>query len=312
MSQQHDDKSWNQIIAEIFQQIIIFERAFTTVWCHHCQYVLTMKATHQQTHLNKCIAYINKSFNLFFSSVQMKFSSQIQLLLNSTIKTLNWMTAMTVYISNLSFNHYENLYVQAHEHIFHTQYTSFSHLIMTVVLLNEIYQMIKMKIDSMLMNHYLNFFSDELTNIWKKRVINLCVHVSKTATSNKEEFHLRVKVNVTKIMNAKTQAYWLLNYINKTLQNQFWRVNTFVINTCFTMQALWSELKAFNELKHVFFISCDSHDLQLLLDDIMKFSWFTKILKKAQWIVKFFLAALKELTILWKFQMMISTISCFC
>jgi len=75
------------------------------------------------------------------------------------------MTAMTVYISNLSFNHYENLYVQAHEHIFHTQYTSFSHLIMTVVLLNEIYQMIKMKIDSMLMNHYLNFFSDELTNI---------------------------------------------------------------------------------------------------------------------------------------------------
>ncbi len=183
---------------------------------------------------------------------------------------------------------------------------------MTVVLLNEIYQMIKMKIDSMLMNHYLNFFSDELTNIWKKRVINLCVHVSKTATSNKEEFHLRVKVNVTKIMNAKTQAHWLLNYINKTLQNQFWRVNTFVINTCFTMQALWSELKAFNELKHVFFISCDSHDLQLLLDDIMKFSWFTKILKKAQWIVKFFLAALKELTILWKFQMMISTISCFC
>ncbi len=77
------------------------------------------------------------------------------------------------------------------------------------------------------------------------------------------------------------------------------------------MRALWSELEAFDELKHVFFISCDSHDLQLLLDDIIKLSWFTKILKKAQWIVKFFLTALKELTILWKIQMMISTISCF-
>lgn len=134
----------------------------------------------------------------------MKLSSQIQSLLSSTIKTLNWTTAMTIYMLNLSFNHYENFYVWAHEHVFYTQYTSSLHLIMTEVLLNEIYQTMKMKINSMLMSHYLNFFSNESTNIQKKRVINLCVHVSKTATSNEEEFHLRIKVNVTEIMNAKT------------------------------------------------------------------------------------------------------------
>ncbi len=78
---------------------------------------------------------------------------------------------------------------------------------MTEVLLNEIYQTMKAKIDSMLMSHYLNFFSDESTNIRKKKVINLCVHVSKTATSKEEEFHLRVEVDVTKTMNAKTQAH---------------------------------------------------------------------------------------------------------
>jgi DNA replication protein DnaD len=165
-----------------------------------------MRATRQQTHLNKCTAYINRPINLFSSSVQTKLSLKIRSLSSSTIKTLNQTTAMTVYMSNLSLNHYENSYVQAHEHVFHIQYTSSSHLIMTEVLLNEIYQMMKTKIDFMLMNHYLNFFSDESTNIRKKRVINLCVHVSKTTTSNEEEFYLRVKVNMTEIMNARTQA----------------------------------------------------------------------------------------------------------
>ena len=57
-----------------------------------------------------------------------------------------------------------------------------------------------MKIDFILINHYLNFFSDESTNIQKKRVINLCVHVSKTATSKEEKFHLRIEVDVTETM----------------------------------------------------------------------------------------------------------------
>ncbi len=107
-------------------------------------------------------------------------------------------------------------------------------------------------------------------------------------------------------MNAKTQAVWLFNLIDETLQQQFWRMNTFVIDTCFTMKTLWSELEAFDQMKHVFFISCDSHELQLLLDDILKLFWFAKILEDAQWIVKSFLAALKELTILWKFQIKVS------
>jgi len=113
---------------------------------------------------------------------------------------------VTVYMINLSFNHYENSYVQAHEQIFHTNYISFLHMTMTEVLLNEIYQTVKSKIDSMLTDQHLNFFSDESINIQKKRVINLCVHISKTATFEEEEFHLKTEVEVIEIMNAKTQA----------------------------------------------------------------------------------------------------------
>jgi len=59
-------------------------------------------------------------------------------------------------------------------------------------------------------------------------------------------------------------------------------MNTFAIDTCSTMKALWSELEAFDQMKHVFFVPCDSHGLQLLLGDILKLSWFAKILEGAQ------------------------------
>ena len=309
MPSQRGGRPLNQLVVDNFQQIIVSER-LATVQCRHCHTVMSHGATRQQIHLDQCDQYRRRSTNSD-SSIQTILDANIRSLAVDVAKRLHQTATMTVYMFNLSFNHYENSYVRAHEQAFYSQYTPSSHTIMAEVLLNEAYQTMKAKIDSMLMSHYLNFFSDESTNIRKERVINLCVHVSKTATSKEEEFHLRVEVDVTETMNAKTQARWLLKHINETLQSQFWRVNTFVIDTCSTMRALWSELEAFDKLKHVFFVSCDSHGLQLLLDDIIKLSWFTKILEEAQWIVKFFLAALKELAILWKFQMTISTIFMF-
>jgi len=47
-------KPRNEVVAEAFQQIIVPGRALTTVRCRYCQYVLAMKATRQQAHLNKC------------------------------------------------------------------------------------------------------------------------------------------------------------------------------------------------------------------------------------------------------------------
>ena len=306
MSSQRDDKSLNQLVVDNFQKIIISERA-DTVQCRHCHKIMTHATTRQQTHLDQCDQYKKRSItNSKHHSIQIILTANIKSLVIDVARWLHQTVTMTVYMINLSFNHYENSYVQAHEQIFHTNYIFFLHMTMTEVLLNEIYQTVKSKIDSMLTDQHLNFFNDESINIRKKRVINLCVHVLKIATSEEEEFHLKTKVKVTEIMNAKTKTVWLFNLIDETLHQQFWRINTFVINTCSTMKTLWSELEAFDQMKHVFFISCNSHELQLLLDDILKLFWFAKILEDAQWIVRSFLAALKELIILWKFQMRIS------
>ena len=67
---------------------------------------------------------------------------------------------MTIYMSNLLFNHYKNSYIQAHEQVFHSNYISSSHTVMFKSLLKETYQIMKMKIDFLLIAHYLNFFSD--------------------------------------------------------------------------------------------------------------------------------------------------------
>ncbi len=90
--------------------------------------------------------------------------------------------------------------------------------------------------------------------------------------------------------------------IDDVLKGKFWRMSCFATDTCATMRALWSELEAFDQLKHVFFVPCDSHGFQLLLGDILKLPWFIEVLEGAQWIARSFLAAPKELTILWRFQ----------
>jgi len=206
MPSQRGDRSLNQLVADNFQKIIIPGRA-DTVQCRHCHKIMIHATTRQQTHLNQCDQYKRRSItNSKRHSIQIILTANIRFLVIDVVRRLHQTATMTVYMINLSFSHYKNSYVRAHEQVFHTNYISLLHTTMTEVLLNEIYQTVKSKIDSMLTDQHLNFFSDESINIRKKRVINLCVHVSKTVTSEEKEFHLKTEVEVTEIMNAKTQA----------------------------------------------------------------------------------------------------------
>ncbi len=220
MPSQRGDRPLNQLAVNNFQKIIISER-LATVQCRHCHKIMTQRATHQQIHLDQCDQYIRRSINSNHHLIQIIFDANIRSLVVDVARRLHQTATMTVYMFNLSFNHYENSYIQAHEQVFHSNYTSSLHMTMTEVLLNEIYQNMKAKVNSLLIVSHLNFFSDETCNIWKKKVINLCVHISTTATSTRDKFHLKTKVEVVKIMNAKTQARWFFNLIIDMLQSQF-------------------------------------------------------------------------------------------
>jgi len=138
MPSQRDDKSLNQLIVDNFQSIIISER-LATVQCHHCHKIITQRATCQQIHLDQCDQYRRRFTNLNHHLIQIIFDANIRSLVIDVTRRLHQTVTMTVYMFNLSFNHYENLYVQAYEQVFHSNYTSSLYMIMTEVLLNEIY-----------------------------------------------------------------------------------------------------------------------------------------------------------------------------
>ncbi len=114
MSSQRDDRSLNQLVVDNFQSIIISER-LATVQCHHCHKIMTQRVTHQQIHLNQCDQYRRRFTNSNHHSIQIIFNANIKFLVINVVRRLHQIVTITVYMFNLSFNHYENLYIQAHK-----------------------------------------------------------------------------------------------------------------------------------------------------------------------------------------------------
>lgn len=75
------------------------------------------------------------------------------------------------------------------------------------IFLDQIYQVVKIKVDiELTSNNYFNFFINKNVNIKKKQVINLCCYVSQTPTTNKGSFYFKTDVGVPKTMSAIIHA----------------------------------------------------------------------------------------------------------
>ena len=155
MPPQRGGKPRNRTVTDAFQSIILPNRIIPAVKCLYCHLQMASGTSRQQAHLNQCTAYINRPINEPAALVQTMLSPAVKPLSIPVVKTLNRTAAMTVYMSNLPLNHYENPYVRAHEHAFHSQYTPSSHTAMAGVLLDEASQTVKAKVDPMLMGHHL-------------------------------------------------------------------------------------------------------------------------------------------------------------
>lgn len=151
--------------------------------------------------------------------------------------------------------------------------------------------------------NHLSFFIDETINIRKKRTINLCCHVPPSVTLKEDSFQLKVVANVAESMTAVVQVKWLINELKEIINNQLDRVNCIDTNICATMKTMWAKIAQFSKMKHIFFVSCDNHNLQLLLENIIKKSFFANVVEKTQSIMINFRSFFKELAILWFYQM---------
>ena len=104
-------------------------------------------------------------------------------------------------------------------------------------------------------------------------------------------------------MDADTQLQYIMTQVIAITSNRLIRMNSLCTDTYATMRSLWTKIRLHRDLKHVFVVPCDPHGIQLFLKDILGLSWFKRIMKQAQQIVRSFRAAHKEYSLLRNFQM---------
>jgi hypothetical protein len=80
-------------------------------------------------------------------SVQLLITSLFRPLISAQIAHAHRATAMSVYMTNLSFNHFENAYVIAHHQALSSSYRSSNRKLLAGKLLNEVYDIVKFKVD---------------------------------------------------------------------------------------------------------------------------------------------------------------------
>ena len=128
----------------------------------------------------------------------------------------------------------------------------------------------------------LNIATDESSNINHFRICNVSIQTSIGALHYVSEDVRAIR------LNAPGYALWLSQHLSRITNNEISCVNSISTDTCPTMLAMEKVLGQIDEYKHVFFIPCDSHSLQLLIKDIMSIPHLKIILSKAQTIVSAF------------------------
>jgi Protein of unknown function (DUF 659) len=150
-------------------------------------------------------------------------------------------------------------------------------------LLDSQYVDIKRDIDAFLnRQNWLNIVTDESTNINHSRVCNISIH-----TSVGTLHYISEDIGAQK-MNAIGYAAWLTKHLLKITDNDTLRINSISADTCSTMFSMRDLLQQTQPFKHVFFIPCESHSLQLLVKDLLSIPRLKDIHTKAQAVVKAF------------------------
>ena len=76
-------------------------------------------------------------------------------------------------------------------------------------------------------------------------------------------------------MDAVHYAKWVLEAMEEVATTGLQRVNSLATDTCATMQKVWRLLEKEEKLRHVSFVPCDAHGLQLLI----KVSFFSILMQ---------------------------------
>jgi len=198
-------------------------------------------------------------------------------------KSIDLAFANVCYVQALPFALYESEAMKNALHKLHPAYKPPNRKAVGGPLLTTSYNSLKLQVLATVARlDFLNVISDESSNINGSRIFNTCLHTPQGA------LHWTSQDIAAKRLTAENVATTLRQLMHEISNGEYSRLNSLSTDTCDTMLKTHWLMLQFPELKHVFFIPCDSHGLQLLVKDIVNLPVFKTILDQAQNIAKAF------------------------
>jgi hypothetical protein len=151
-------------------------------------------------------------------------------------------------------------------------------------LLDKAYSKMKDKVEEYLDSlSELNVITDESSNTNKARIANISIHTPIGS------IHWLSEDLGSMQSTAVNIAEWLEKHLHTLTHGNLERINSCANDTCSTMLSMWEHLRLKPGLQHLFFIPCDSHGIQLLIQDLINsIPQFKKVHDNAQTIAKAF------------------------
>jgi len=172
---------------------------------------------------------------------------------------------MMIYMQSRPFRLAEDPYFRDILNELNEDYTPPSRHDIAGKILEDSYLMVKNQVDhEIAKEQYINVIMDESTNIQFNWIMNVSV------STDKGVFHWNSKDIGAKEMTVELCANLIVEELRIMMKNDLLRINSMSTDTCATMRKTWRVLKNYPELKHVFFIPCDSHGLQLAMKDLLQ------------------------------------------
>src|SRR5579859_5159335 len=262
--------------------------------CKHCGHKMSdINTTRKKDHLiqecPKFLEYAQSNGIHNILTIKAKEFRQGQQKLNfPTIpidmrKTCDIAFAKVCYIQALPFNLYESEAMRDALQKINPAYKPPSRKAVGGPLLDTTYEFFKVQVQEKIASlEHINVISDESNNINSSRIFNICLHTPNGA------LHWLSEDVRDKRMTVDNITTMLRDRMNDICQGRHSRLNSLSTDTCETMLSVHRQLRQYPELKHLFFIPCDSHGLQLLVKDVLTLPVFKPIIEKAQSIAKAF------------------------
>lgn len=115
-------------------------------------------------------------------------------------------------------------------------------------------------------------------------------------------FYLLSKEDPTLTHTSKHLVAWADTQSAIWTKHRPARINSWATDTASVMRSMWGKLGRQPKFRHVFLVPCNSHGLQLLIQNLAELPWFEDVFKKANTVVSYFHKAEKQLAILRRYQ----------